>query len=43
LTKIENEINSFPFQIPAITPGSYLLQMTNKKSGKKHTEKIIIQ
>ena len=43
LAKIENEINSFTFQIPAITPGSYLLQMTNKKSGKKHTEKIIIQ
>ena len=43
LAKIENEINSFPFQIPAVTPGSYLLQMTNKKSGKKHTEKIIIQ
>ena len=43
LAKIENEINSFIFQIPAITPGSYLLQLTNKKSGKKHTEKIIIQ
>ena len=41
--KIENEINSFAFRIPAITPGSYLLEMTNKKSGKKHTEKIIIQ
>ena len=43
LAKIEKEINSFIFQIPAITPGSYLLRMTNKKSGKKHTEKIIIQ
>jgi hypothetical protein len=41
--KIENEANYFTFQIPIITPGSYLLQMTNKKSGKKHTEKIIIQ
>lgn len=41
--KIESEINSFTFHIPAITPGSYLLRMTNKKSGKKHSEKIIIQ
>jgi hypothetical protein len=43
LARIENGINSLIFQIPAITPGSYLLQMTNKKSGKKHTAKIIIQ
>ena len=43
LARIENEINSLAFHIPAITPGSYLLEMTNKKSGKKHTEKIIIQ
>ena len=41
--RIENEINVFAFQIPIITPGSYLLQLTNKKSGKKHSEKIIIQ
>ena len=41
--RTENEMNSFTFQIPAITPGSYLLRMTNKKSGKKHSEKIIIQ
>ena len=43
LVRIENEINFIIFQIPAITPGSYLLRMTNKKSGNKHTEKIIIQ
>jgi hypothetical protein len=43
LARIENEINVFAFQIPIITPGSYMLQMTNKKSGKKHSEKIIIQ
>jgi len=43
LTRIENETNVFAFQIPIITPGSYLLQMTNKKLGKKQTEKIIIQ
>jgi hypothetical protein len=41
--RIENETNIFSFQIPIITRGSYLLQMTNKKSGKKHNEKIIIQ
>jgi hypothetical protein len=43
LVRIENEIKVFAFQIPIITPGSYVLQMTNKKSGKKHSEKIIIQ
>ena len=43
LARIENEIKVFAFQIPIITPGSYLLQLTNKKSGKKHSEKIIIQ
>jgi hypothetical protein len=43
LARFENEINSFTFQMPAITPGSYLLQMTNKKSGKTRSEKIIIQ
>lgn len=43
LAIVENETNLLSFQIPTITPGSYLLQMTNKKSGKKHTEKIIIR
>jgi hypothetical protein len=43
LARIENEINVFAFQIPIITPDSYVLQMTNKKSGKKHTEKIFVQ
>jgi TonB-dependent Receptor Plug Domain len=42
-TRIGNETNIFAFQIPIITPGNYLLQMTNKKSGKKHAEKIIIR
>ena len=41
--RIENEINVFTFQIPMINTGSYLLRMTNKKSGKKYAEKIIIQ
>jgi hypothetical protein len=43
LARIENKINSFTFQIPATIPGNYLLRMTNKKSGKKYAEKIIIQ
>ena len=43
LARIDNEINVFAFQIPIITPGSYLLRMTNKKTGKKYVEKIIIQ
>jgi hypothetical protein len=37
----ENQINSI--SIPMTTTGAYYLRMTNKKSGKKHTEKIIIQ
>ncbi len=41
--RIENETNVFVFQIPIVTPGSYLLQMINKKSGKKYAEKILIQ
>ena len=41
--RIENEINVLTCHIPAITPGSYLLQMTNIKSGEKHAKKIIIQ
>ena len=37
----ENKFNSF--DIPMTTTGVYFLRLTNKKSGKKHTEKIIIQ
>ncbi len=43
LAKIERETNSFTFQIPVITPGSYVLHLINKKTGKKHAGKIIIQ
>ena len=43
LARMENKINVFAFEIPIIIPGSYLLRLTNEKSGKKHTEKIIIQ
>ena len=37
----ENNFNSF--SVPMITTGVYFLRMTNKKSGKKYSEKIIIQ
>ena len=32
-----------PFKIPTIIPGSYSLLLTNKKTGKRHGEKIIVQ
>lgn len=37
----ENQINSL--NIPMTTTGVYFLRLTNKKSGKKHTAKIMIQ
>ena len=37
----ENPLNTFT--IPMTITGVYFLRLTNKKSGKKHTEKIIIQ
>ena len=37
----EDQFNSF--SIPMTTTGVYFLRLTNKKSGKKHSEKIIIQ
>ena len=42
-TKINSETTVFTFHIPQVTPGSYVLRLINKKSGKKHVEKIIIQ
>jgi hypothetical protein len=43
LAKSDGETTVFAFHIPRVTPGSYVLCLTNKKSGKKHIEKIIIQ
>lgn len=37
----ENQINSL--KVPVTTSGVYFVRMTNKKSGKRHVEKIIIQ
>jgi len=41
--KIESETAVFAFHIPQVTPGSYFLRLSDKKTGKKHGEKIIIQ
>jgi hypothetical protein len=43
LVKPGIETTVFDFHIPRVTPGSYVLCLTNKKTGKKHTEKVIIQ
>jgi hypothetical protein len=40
---IEAQTTVFVIQISQVTPGSYVLALTNKKTGKKHSEKIIIQ
>jgi len=40
---IDREARSLDIALPFVAPGSYLLVLTNKKSGKKLTEKIIIQ
>ena len=37
----ENNLNSF--NIPLTTTGIHFMRLKNKKSGKQHTEKIIIQ
>jgi hypothetical protein len=42
-SSLATETKVFAFQIPIITSGSYVLQTTNKRSGKKHSEEIIIQ
>ena len=41
--RFESRKEANSFNIPYAVAGSYLLQLTNKKSGKKYTEKIIIQ
>lgn len=40
---LTSEANSFTIPIPVITPGSYVLELTNKKSVEKHSKKLIIQ
>ena len=40
---VDEGINHLNFDIPQVTPGSYLLKLTNIKSGKSRAGKIIIQ
>ena len=40
---IDSKTAVIAFHIPQVIPGSYMLRLTNKMSGKKHVEKIIIQ
>jgi hypothetical protein len=40
---IDKEAGVLNVEVPAVAAGSYFLHLTNKKSGKKLTEKIIIQ
>lgn len=42
-SKIESGTTAFTIYLSLVTPGPYLMQLTNKKTGKKHAEKIIIQ
>jgi hypothetical protein len=40
---IDDEARVLNLQLPSVAAGNYFLRMTNKKSGKSYTEKIIIQ
>jgi hypothetical protein len=42
-TDIFSEKNIVTYRLPMITAGSYILRLTNKNTGKRHSEKIIIQ
>jgi hypothetical protein len=42
-TRIEKGINVLSFSVPAVPSGTYLVALVNKKSGKKSTEKLIVQ
>jgi len=42
-TDILSEKNIVTYRLPMITAGSYILRLTNKNTGKRHSEKIIIQ
>ena len=40
---INDEARVLNLQLPSVAAGNYFLRMTNKKSGKSYTEKLIIQ
>ena len=42
-SKFESGSIAFTIYLPVVTPGTYLIRLTNKKTGKNHAEKIIIQ
>jgi hypothetical protein len=42
-TRIEKGMGAIPFQIPVISSGTYLFVLVNKKTGKKASEKLIVQ
>lgn len=42
-TRIEKGMGSFIFSIPSTVKGTYLVTLLNKKTGKKATEKLIVQ
>jgi len=40
---IEKGKGAISFSIPAITPGTYVITLLNQKTGKKYSEKLIVQ
>jgi hypothetical protein len=40
---IDKEASVFNFNVPAVAAGNYFIALVNKKTGKKLTEKVIIQ
>ena len=41
--RIEKGMGAISFAIPTIPSGSYLIALLNKKTGKKYSEKLIVQ
>jgi hypothetical protein len=42
-TSIEKRSNLLDIELPQVTAGSYFMVLVNKKTGKKHSQKIVIQ
>jgi hypothetical protein len=43
IINIEKGMGATSFAIPAIMPGTYVVTLLNKKTGKKYSEKLIVQ
>ena len=41
--EIQFEKNIITYHLPVVTPSAYILQLTNTRTGKRHSEQIIIQ